>query len=106
MSVTLFKRVRTFFAQKVKSKSFLSKMKKRLLELTIQVFHMQLLRQTQNPPKIRRLDCGSLADLSERLKIISECLFCWIVQNYSNPFQSVKCLRGSFFYPGKCSLGS
>ena len=33
--------------------------------------------QTQNPFKIRRLDCGALVDFPEILKIISESIF-WL----------------------------
>ena len=33
----------------------------------------------QNPSKIRLLDCGSLVDFSEIMKIISECIFGWKV---------------------------
>ena len=36
---------------------------------------MQLLKQTQNPSKIRHLDCSSLVDFSEILKIMSEYIF-------------------------------
>ena len=35
-------------------------------------FPYTILKQTQNPSKIRRLDCSSLVDFSEILKIISE----------------------------------
>ena len=47
-------------------------MKKRLLDFTLEVFHIQLLKQTQNPSKNRRLDCSSLIDFFEILKIINE----------------------------------
>ena len=76
VSVILFKRARTFF---------LKNEKKRLLDFPIQVFHIQLLKQTQNSSKIRRLDCGSLLDFSEILKIISECIFCWITIISNHP---------------------
>ena len=69
VSVIHFKRVRTFF--------FFSTMKKRWLDFTLEVFHIQLLKQMQNPSKIRCLDCSSLADFSEILKIIGEYIFCW-----------------------------
>ena len=47
-------------------------MKKRLLDFTLEVFCIQLLKQTQNPSKIWRLDCSCLANFSEVLKIIGE----------------------------------
>ena len=50
-------------------------MKKRWLDFTTEIFHIQLSEQTQNLSKIRRLDCGSLADFFfEILKLISESL--------------------------------
>ena len=42
------------------------------------LFHIQLLKQTQNPSKTQRLDF-SLVDFSEILKIISDYIFCWKV---------------------------
>ena len=71
-SALAFYRVKTFFAQKIKNE-------KRWLDFTIEVFHIQLLKQTQNPSNIRHLDCYVLADFSEILKIISECIFGWKV---------------------------
>ena len=71
VSVILFKRFRTFFAQKVKPKSFFSKMKK---DFTIEIFHIQL-NKHKILPKMRRLDCGFLADFSEILKTISKSIF-------------------------------
>ena len=38
---------------------------------------MQVIKQTQNPSEIRRLDCGALVGFSEILKIISECNY-WL----------------------------
>ena len=76
VSVILFQRFRTFFDQKVKPISFLSRMKKRYLDFTIEVFYIRLLKQTQNPSEIGSLDCDSLTDFSKILKIISECIFC------------------------------
>ena len=71
VSVILFKRVRTFFAQKLNTKSFFSRIKKRWLNFTLEVFHKQLLKETQNLSKLKHLDCGCLADFSEILEIIS-----------------------------------
>ena len=97
VSVILFKRFRTIFDQKVKPISFFSRMKKRYLDFTIDIFYIQLFKQTQNLSKIGSLDCDALVDFSKILKIIIECIFCWKIQNYSNQFQSVKCLCVSFF---------
>ena len=72
VSVILFKSVTTFFAQNLNTKSFLSRIKKRWLNFTLEVFHIQLLKETQNPSKLKHLDCGCLANFSEILKIISE----------------------------------
>ena len=75
--VILFKRVRTFFAQKVKPKFFFSKMKKNMIRFYFRSFRK--IKQTQNPSKIRRLKCSSLVDFFEILKIISEYIFFWNV---------------------------
>ena len=104
VSVILFKRFRTIFDQKVKPISFFSRMKERYLYFTTEVFYIQLLKQTQNISKIVSLDRDSLADFSKILKIISECIFCWKIQNYSNQFQSVWLVF--FSYLGKCNVGS
>ena len=77
VSVILFKRIRTFFCPKSQAKVLFLKNEKNMIDFTIKVFHTQLLKQTQNPSKIRLSDCSSLVDVSEILKIISKCIFCW-----------------------------
>ena len=79
VSVILFKRVRTFFAQEVKPEFFFLYVlfsEKRGLDFTVEVFHIHLLKKKKNHSKIRRFDCGSLRHFSEILKA-SKCLFSW-----------------------------